>query len=459
MAVTDSWDEEENPDFLQSLLSQIKPQDRQAMGTANDIVSQTLASKPTPPTIDNEVRSLADKYADEPNESSSPAEDTKTAPEDINLTDSRTTGIPNQSAQNPVTQYIQQKYGFGPGMDQQALMDAQKGAQDDTNRNNLFQAAQTVGNALSHRPNDPSFYNNLNAQAQQPVKNIGALQDLSQANYKMSQEQESADPNSSENKAFQAFSAKLMHMDPNDPAITGLNIAGNGKLTTMLADTYFKAKEMGESRRQSAQMHADAQQAIQRTTADAKTSKTQTDAFNKVNTMLNGRSSDPAAKQAELDLYNAKKADGLANMYGDPNKLSPQQARLYISEISKIATGGVPSDSEMKALESGSITGELAKVWGRISNKPQPANAGDFIKSYQDYSAKLKQEAQRVIQERYGRLIESNKKHLSDDDYQSLQDQYINRFKDSSPQPQQPQGGGNDLMQAAKDELAKRGIQ
>jgi hypothetical protein len=133
--------------------------------------------------------------------------------------------------------------------------------------------------------------------------------------------------------------------------------------------------------------------------------------------------------QAEKDIYASDKADSLANMYGDPNKLSKPQVQLLASEIGKIASGGVSSQHELESITPDSLSGRMSVIVSKLTNEPTPANAAAFVKQYQDYTKALRGDAQKVINDKYGRVIETSKKDLSDDQYNDLKDNYLNRFE------------------------------
>jgi hypothetical protein len=137
----------------------------------------------------------------------------------------------------------------------------------------------------------------------------------------------------------------------------------------------------------------------------------------------------PAMAQAEKDIYASDKADSLANMYGDPNKLSKPQVQLLASEIGKIASGGVSSQHELESITPDSLSGRMSVIVSKLTNEPTPANAAAFVKQYQDYTKALRGDAQKVINDKYGRVIETSKKDLSDDQYNDLKDNYLNRFE------------------------------
>lgn len=202
-----------------------------------------------------------------------------------------------------------------------------------------------------------------------------------------------------------------------------------------LASLAVKQSE-GEKSRKSKELIAADKLKVEKEKADAmmgqKNDSNKDKALTQAQTLLESARGNPAAAQAEKDLYSTQKANSLINMYGDPNKLSPQQVSLLVSEVAKIATGGVPTGHEQAALQPGTAESKLASLWSKLSNEPSPANAGAFIKQFKNYNDALAKDAQKIIKEKYGRVIESRKKQLGEENYNALQDQYLNRF--------QPQG-------------------
>ncbi len=148
----------------------------------------------------------------------------------------------------------------------------------------------------------------------------------------------------------------------------------------------------------------------------------------------------PALQQAEKDLYAADKVKSLVKQGGgDPNSLNPQFVKLLVSEVGKIAQGGVPTTHELQDLTPATLNGQLAGVWQRFSNSPTPANAGEFIKQYQAYANSVSDDARNLIKNHYGRILNSRKRLLSDEDQKTLNDNYLNRFEKESPSQQQSQ--------------------
>jgi len=130
-------------------------------------------------------------------------------------------------------------------------------------------------------------------------------------------------------------------------------------------------------------------------------------------------------QQAQKDMYSAQKAKSLVNMYGDPNKLSTAQVQLLSSEVAKIAQGGVPSMHELDALTPNTLESRFASTWGKLNNNPTPANAAAFVKQYADYASTLEKDAKAVVADKYSRVLNSKRSKLSDADYQTLKQNYL----------------------------------
>lgn len=241
------------------------------------------------------------------------------------------------------------------------------------------------------------------------------------------------DPNSEVSKAAQAYATKL-----------GIKLPG-----AISANTLFKIlpiqeklqanqesnqvrRENNEYRHAALQVQRETNAAIRQQKQDAKNVDTQNKALISAQQLLESARGNPAAAQAEKDLYSAQKANSLATLYGDPNKLSLPQVKLLATEIGKIAAGGVSTQSELDGITPNTLTGKLSNYVSNLTNNPTPANAAAFVKQYQDYTQALTKDAKKVIQDKYGRVIEARKGQLGDSNYNALKDQYLNRFNDTS---------------------------
>lgn len=164
--------------------------------------------------------------------------------------------------------------------------------------------------------------------------------------------------------------------------------------------------------------------------------KAQSKALDDAQRLLESARGNPAVAQAEKDLYAASKADSLANLYGDPNKLSSAQVTLFSQEIAKIAAGGVPTQHELEGIDQKTLMRMGSEKVSKFTNNPTPANAAAFVKQFQDYTRALKKDAQKTIEDKYGRIIEGKKGQLGADNYKVLKEQYIDRFKAPADAPE-----------------------
>lgn len=190
---------------------------------------------------------------------------------------------------------------------------------------------------------------------------------------------------------------------------------------------YFAAKAKADATTGAAQIRSDSSADRIQAGAGAKASKEQNGEMQKTLALLEAARGS-ATSQAEKDLYASQKANTLFNKYKDPNSMTNQETQLYATEIAKMASGGVPSIHELQGLNPNTIPASLSAVAAKYSNDPQPANAGAFMKKYKEYSDGLAKDAQEIIQDKYGRIVESKKDAVGPGNYQKLQDNYINRF-------------------------------
>lgn len=207
------------------------------------------------------------------------------------------------------------------------------------------------------------------------------------------------------------------------------------------------AGENNDMKKFLASLSSKEKQSLNKEKADTKSAADQDKQLASTTQLLEQMRGSPAVGRAEQDIYAADKADSLMKLYGDPNKLSMPQIKLLASEVGKIATGGVPTVDELKGITPNTLVGQLSTVTQNLLNKPTAANASAFVKQYNDYIKPLRTDAQKVIKDRYGRIIESKKKLLGDDNYNTLKDQYLNRFEQ---QPEQSQETDPKIEQYAK---------
>lgn len=349
---------------------------------------------------------------------------------------------PPPSDKDALLNSLRAKYGIGQNPD--AMRNAQISSGIVSSLGALGDATEQMGRGMAGLPYKPnnSELDRVQQNAQRPLQQMMEQRKMQQENMgneakikEMAKKQEDDDPKSDVSKSVQGFYKNLLTQSGSDPeavkSIDDMSAADLKQYGTSPLEVASRLKTMLMAK----QMQTEALKAKTAEAVETKRTKTEDDASKTTLAQLEQMRGNPAVQQAEKDLYSVSKAEGLANLYGDPNKLSPQQSDLYVSEIAKIATGGVPTAAEISGLKSGAAVGRLARVWSEISNEPQPANAGEFIKAYQDYSKKLKEDAQVVIKDRYGRILEVNSRKLNPADKKAFEAQFTNRFSQSEQSP------------------------
>ena len=324
-----------------------------------------------------------------------------------------------------------------------ALANAQAQRQNMIASNKDLQLGNLIGAGIAGRggarvsPLPQSFFDSMDKGANLPVQNIEE-QIANQEN----------DPNSDYSKSFAKAAADTMGIDPSKlkgmsakalKAIVPLKVQqmAHEIAISKLVETKKYHNDTASYRGKMAdinQQKANAMRINAEGNKDAKVQAAQDRTLQQTKMILEANRGSKSVQQAESDLQNAQKFNSLYNLYGDPNKLSTKLAPLGTMEIAKMGLGGIPQGHEIDALQPGSLAFKAQDAWSKIGNNPTPAKMGAYLKEYKDYADALTKDAQNVIQEKYGRVIESSKKQLGPDNYQALQDSYINRFKPKEAQ-------------------------
>lgn len=275
--------------------------------------------------------------------------------------------------------------------------------------------------------------------------------------YKEQIENQKNDPNSEYSKQYAAYAAQVLGIDPSKlKGMSGVALdkivpIGLKKSANDFAITKLFTQQAGANKRNAnsvsgANARADKrndilqQQVAQKNESNGlnkeqKASNDQNRSLAQTQQLLESARGNPAAAQAEKDLYASQKANSLYNMYKDPNQANNSMFQLYATEIAKMASGGVPSIHELQGLNPTTIPSYLATSAEKFSSEPTPANKGAFMTQFKKYSDALASDAQKVIKDKYSRVIEPRRKQLGEDNYNALQDQYVNRFKSSTEAP------------------------
>jgi hypothetical protein len=193
----------------------------------------------------------------------------------------------------------------------------------------------------------------------------------------------------------------------------------NWQQHTLTGDQYIKAQEAQAKIADTSENRAARLQAASQNQQDRQ-DKQSADAYQKASHDLETFRGNQAAQQASVALTNAKNALSLA----DKGNLSPDQLHLFASEMGKLATGGVPGQTEVEALVPDTAKARLAKVTSFFSNNPTDADAQAFINNNRSYLNDMVSNYQSVLDKYRENTLSGYKKKLSADDLADLRSRY-----------------------------------
>lgn len=325
-----------------------------------------------------------------------------------------------------------------PLANNQALVDAQKKQSELQMLANLNRSGAQIAQGLTRteKPLDTSVADSIERESKQPV-----------GNYLQQVEFQKQDPNSAVSKQLKNFFEDTFKMKLPD----GISAADIEKVipnATKLIETKQQKQMMFDFKASENQKNRDLKQDLAETAGSNKATAAQSKAKQEAMTFLESSRTTPDVRQALLDRYSASKAELLLKKK-DLNSLSSNEVQLLASELGKIATGGVPTSEELKALTPNTLMGVLSKEYSKVINKPTPANAGAFLQRYKDYLGDLKKNANSVISNKVGRVIEAKKRELGPDAYNDLQETYKDMLNPDAVDEQQSKNADNDAEAVA----------
>lgn len=166
---------------------------------------------------------------------------------------------------------------------------------------------------------------------------------------------------------------------------------------------------------------------------------------------VNGSRQEPDALRALNNIASAKTLTEISKLApgGDLNKLNPQQTKTAIAELVKMVTGGVPSDTELKEMSPDNLAQKYAGVIQSITNKSQPANAGEFLQQGLDYAKGIQGISAKTIKDRANDIADLHGKFMGPEGYQKVKGKIAEEFKRNSPEAKAP-GDNTPLGATAK---------
>lgn len=374
-----------------------------------------------------------------PQEGDDDSEDDDDDSDDEDNSDSKTPANPRKAALQTMKQKLDIISGKAPDSQRQSVSDMlstlMSGQNDDLQNainhrnqsqltNNLARAGDTINAGFAGHKLDESFYDEANKQANQPIEDLSTKNKLTDDKLKQQGElyklQDAGDANDA--GSYRSQVARQLATEASKRAGLNINIPDTASASDL--DTYMKGIDSMASRK----IQSDQAKAMRDLANATKTDHYQDMAMQKTQAQLASNRGDPAVQQAQKDMYAAKKVNDLINLYPDPNNMPIEQVHTLVAEQSKIATGGVPAQADIVASMPDYWKQKLSKVWANLQNEPTPANAAAFIAQQQAYVNAMASTAQDLVKEKYGKVIESSKRQLKPEDYDTLNEQWVKPF-------------------------------
>lgn len=163
--------------------------------------------------------------------------------------------------------------------------------------------------------------------------------------------------------------------------------------------------------------------AIRQGAQDTKTSEAQNKAYTSMRHDLETFRGNQAAQQAALKVLNADTALAIVKNK-DPNTLTTQDLHLLAEEMGKVASGGVPTESGVKALLPNTLATKVAEMKSFLSNNPSDANAAKFIQHNMQYLEEMKNVANSTLSSYRSNIAKGYKSRVRPEDYEEATRDY-----------------------------------
>lgn len=153
------------------------------------------------------------------------------------------------------------------------------------------------------------------------------------------------------------------------------------------------------------------------------------------NTAVSGSRQQADATQALKDIQAGQKLSEIAKLApgGDLNKLNNQQTKLAITELVKMAGGSVPTESELEQMSPDNYAQKYAGLLQKITNKSQPANAGEFIQQGIDYAGGIQKLGAQKLADRANEFAERQRPYFGEQQYKMVKGQIADELKKNTP--------------------------
>ena len=227
----------------------------------------------------------------------------------------------------------------------------------------------------------------LEKQAELPFKHLQQEIGVSDIQSKLQDRQEMMNPQSETSKMLRDFANRFgFKLSDN---VSGAHIA---QVAPFMVKA-FEAEENRKARVQVAEENREARREVAELRSSGQDKKSQDMAYSKALDKINTSRLPPDVKQAKMDEYLASKAQLIFSKYPDLNSIPDAQKHQLLLELGKLGSGGVPTSAELKGLDPQTWKEEVNKFVGRLTNVPQGAEIGAFLKQQQDYINDLSKNA------------------------------------------------------------------
>lgn len=297
----------------------------------------------------------------------------------------------------------------------QSLLDAYKGTED-THRRDLAsaQGAANKNELYSNlarglaQLNSGITGNSVTGPAKVNTTGLDAIQKNAQApieQYKQNLENEKNDPNSSYSKGLQQFISPTMEKlgIKNQGPLSGAIVE---KIAPWLVSEYNKKIAADATAAKAATLSKDRQDKADDKDSE-KSDKAYTDLTQKYNTFRGNQE----VQQSATALRNIKNAQSLIAQ----GNLTPEYARMLATEISKIASGGVPTEAGVKELIPHNAQTQLAKFSEFLTSNPSPVQQKEWMKVHGQYLGELLKNSQGIVDEYHADMYRGYRGRISDD--------------------------------------------
>ena len=161
--------------------------------------------------------------------------------------------------------------------------------------------------------------------------------------------------------------------------------------------------------------------------------KVQADAMKEYVNRTDGRALPPDVAKARTELQSVDKInEAIAQApKGNLSNLSGNQLKMIFAEGAKLATGGAPTQTELDELTPQNFAQKSAAWWQKVSNKPVPSNAGEFIKQLQEYANGIGKTHMQTISDFHSEIADNLRPTLGESQYSNLKYKNDHRFDNS----------------------------